>query len=366
MQIHSFIADSAADAVAQIRAQLGPEAVVLNVRKVAGEGLSRLWQKPRIEVLAHLPEQPAPVLNAVDALAELREELAAIRNRVDSRTVAPLPKVEMPPEPILPEPVFMASTVEDSKPSSTWRIAKYLENTGLLPLHAQRVVDRLCARHGENPPTELAKELNVTRALLAELWPASRAQIESRVHLFIGAAGVGKTTCVCKWLAQSVLVEGRTAHVWRLDGRTANTAESLSVYCEILGVPLERLASPSGVPAGVESLFIDVPGVNWTDASAVQDLARLMAVLPPAQVHLVLNTAYEVPVLMAQVRAFSALPITDLIFTHLDEEARWGKIWNFVFGTNYTPGFLSAGQNVPGDFFSASVEKILSRQFPCK
>ena len=59
MQVHSFIAESAPDAGAQIRAHLGPEAVVLNVRRLAGEGLARLWQRPRIEVLAYKPDAPA-------------------------------------------------------------------------------------------------------------------------------------------------------------------------------------------------------------------------------------------------------------------------------------------------------------------
>ena len=55
MKIYTFIADSAPEAVAQIRAQLGPEAVVLNVRKIEANGIGKLWKKPQIEVLAHLP-----------------------------------------------------------------------------------------------------------------------------------------------------------------------------------------------------------------------------------------------------------------------------------------------------------------------
>jgi flagellar biosynthesis GTPase FlhF len=81
-------------------------------------------------------------------------------------------------------------------------------------------------------------------------------------------------------------------------------------------------------------------------------------------VHLVLNAAYEAPLLLTQARAFAALPVTDVIFTHLDEEQRWGKIWNVVLGTNFTVSFLSAGQNVPGVWVRATPEQILSRQFP--
>jgi len=53
-------------------------------------------------------------------------------------------------------------------------------------------------------------------------------------------------------------------------------------------------------------------------------------------------------------RAFSQLPITNIIMTHLDEEPKWGKLWNLVLGTNYSIGHLSAGQNIPGEFVSAT------------
>ena len=52
-------------------------------------------------------------------------------------------------------------------------------------------------------------------------------------------------------------------------------------------------------------------------------------------------------------------PVTDLIFTHLDEETRWGKLWNFVLGTDLPIRFLSAGQNVPGHFREATADLLL-------
>ncbi|HYG35194.1 MAG TPA: hypothetical protein VEC99_10440, partial [Clostridia bacterium] len=82
---------------------------------------------------------------------------------------------------------------------------------------------------------------------------------------------------------------------------------------------------------------------------------------PDAEVHLVLNAAYEGQLLLAQGRAFGTLPVNDVILTHIDEEPRWGKLWNFVLGTNYTVSYLSAGQNLPGDFQPADPERVLSR-----
>jgi flagellar biosynthesis GTPase FlhF len=55
-----FVAASAEEAVAQIRARLGSDAVVLRVRPLKAPGLARLWQKPMIEVVACRPEPPPP------------------------------------------------------------------------------------------------------------------------------------------------------------------------------------------------------------------------------------------------------------------------------------------------------------------
>jgi flagellar biosynthesis protein FlhF len=257
----------------------------------------------------------------------------------------------------------------------SWRVGEVLEISGLMPLHAQQVLERLHSSHGDLPPASLAEELVLARQALAGLWrhPAEPAGEERAPHVFVGPAGAGKTTCLCKWLAHARLIEGRSARVWRLDTATANTAESLSVYCEILGVPVERTVrgergegrnNSSPLTSQAEMNFIDLPGLDWRNAGAIHELKQTLAALGPSRVHLVLNAAYEVALLLAQTRAFSGLPIDDLILTHLDEEPRWGKIWNIVLGTNYPVRFLSAARNVPGEFLTATPERILARQFP--
>lgn len=381
MQIHTFIAESAADAIAQIRETLGPEAVVLNVRRPPVEGLARLWQKPSIEVLAHVPDMQASAVR-LHMLNELREELRAIRQKVECRQAGSA-KATITTEEGSPrheesgQGAFAAdesASFQRPMPDSAvglseggWRVRTLLENSGLLPLHAQSVIEELRVLHGDVAPNSLAQEIKLARNVLLSRWgkPAVNKAARTNTHVFIGPPGVGKTTCLCKWLAQTVLVEGRSASVWRLDGRGANTAEALSVFCEILGVPLERF-QPELPTQNDAVLFIDLPGVNPTETAGLSTLGVQLSQLPDPQVHLVLNAAYETSLLLAQVRAFATLPIADLIITHLDEELRWGKFWNLVLGTNYNLRFLSAGQNIPGEFTTASPEKILDRQFQRK
>lgn len=332
-----FVAASAEEAVAQIRARLGPDAVVLHVRPLKAPGLARLWQKPMIEVVACRPQPPPPAPPAAPdlsgALAGLRQELDEIRQQVDVN-------------------------------NSGWRSAQLLQKTGLLPLHAKHILDTAQAERGERPPASLHAEIALVRGVLEKSWREAPACLPQSVHILIGPAGSGKTTALCKWLAQTSLVEGRLARVWRLDGITANTAESLSVYCEILNVPHERVWQDSWGAIAEDIAFVDLPGVDWRDPAAVEELGALTRRFGQAHLHLVLNGAYDISVLLAQRRAFSSLPVEDLIITHLDEEPHWGKLWNLVLDGGHGLRHLSSGHNIPGEFQEATAEKILRRQFP--
>jgi flagellar biosynthesis protein FlhF len=333
-----FIAASPEEAVAQIRARLGPDAVVLNVRPLKAPGLARLWQKPMIEVVAYRPEPPepppAPTAAPVnEALAVFRQELEDIKQQVDLN-------------------------------NSGWRVAALLQKTGLLPLHAQHVLDALKSAHGDNPPSNLSEEIALAREQLARDWRAPYAIGPHSTHALIGPAGSGKSTLLCKWLTQTALVEGRLARVWRLDGATANTAEFVSVHGEALNAAVERCWTPDGRDLDEDIGFIDLPGVDWRSPLAVRELSQQLGRLGSPHIHLVLNGAYDINVLLAQARAFSVLPLEDLIISHLDEEPHWGKLWNLTLGSGLPIRHLSAGQNIPGEFWEASAERILARQFP--
>ena len=76
-----------------------------------------------------------------------------------------------------------------------------------------------------------------------------------------------------------------------------------------------------------------------------------------------LNAAYDTTASLAQARALATLRISDVIVTHLDEEPRWGRLWNLVLGTGLPIRFLSAGQNIPGEFTEARVDRVLSHVF---
>lgn len=304
MKVVPFIAENPAAALAQIHEQLGPEAIVVSVRPLPRQGLARFWPKTGpVEVLACVAE-------AEQSDSDLGRPFAG------SATV----------------PAGCARSL-------------------VAPARGQRPIQAL--HDGSQRP-----------------------------HVFIGPPGTGKTTLLCKWMTLCVLTENRAARVWRLDGVSANTAEFINIYAEMLGLGLERFWTP---PLGIQPveqpgetgpseparrastiegggdkkgdlLLVDLPGVQAGDTQGLSALRDLLASLPSPRLHLVLNAAYETPILSEQFRAFALFSPEDVSLTHLDEEQRQGKLLDFILGTNCSLRFLSTGQKIPGDLVIAEAE----------
>ncbi|HSY19618.1 MAG TPA: hypothetical protein VK815_14850 [Candidatus Acidoferrales bacterium] len=337
MKLSSFTADNANDAVRLVQENLGPDAVIVSVRKVAGNGIARLLSRGHIEVTAGVPDEAAPakrhvVPPGVDAYTPFKEEV-------------------MEPE------------ISQRAPHR-WRSVAWLESLGLLPEYADRLEQKISGSHGPLPPANPIEEWHWVRDSLATFWRPHRhaADGTGRPHVFIGPPGVGKSTVICKWLTTAVLRHGQRARVSRLDGETANTAEFLSLHSEMIGAPCERYWNE---PTGPEDLlFVDLPGVEPHNAKALACLRDVLFSLPQPHIHLVLNAAYETSLLFEQFNAFAPLMPEDLIFTHLDEEHRRVKLWNFVLGTNCTLGWLAGGQKIPGEFVQADASLLFPHGKP--
>jgi flagellar biosynthesis protein FlhF len=330
MKLSTFTAENAHEAVRIVQQHLGPDAVVVNVRQLPAQGFSRLLNRNgHIEVTACVPEISAP-RHSVPAGSD---DYVPFQDHVEDSSL----------------PV---------RPEHRWRSIAWLESLGLLPEFADRLEKKLSAAHGALPPASPIAEWNLVRDTLATFWrPPNRATEKSpRPHVFIGPAGAGKTTAICKWLTSAVLRGEQSARVWRLDGETVNTSEFLTLHCELLGVPVERFWS--GAEVAENFLLVDLPGVEPHDAAGLKKLREQLQSLPAPHVHLVLNAAYDTEILFEQFHAFASFLPEDLIFTHLDEERRRVKLWNFVLGTNCRMAWLAGGQKLPGEFKAAETSLL--------
>ena len=330
MKLSTFTAENAQAAVRIVHENLGPEAVIVNVRQLSAQGFSRLLNRHgHLEVTACVPDPPAPPPTVA----------------ADSGDYVPFGEL-----------------MDDSSPAPRaerrWRSIAWLESLGLLPEFADRLETKLRFANAGLPPQNPIAEWHLVRDTLAAFWrpPPKHVDNIGRPHVFIGPAGCGKTTVICKWLTTAVLRGEQSARAWRLDGETVNTSEFLSLHCELLGVPVERFWNDA--PVTEELLFVDLPGVETHDATGMKKLGEQLQSLPAPHVHLVLNAAYDTELLFEQFRAFATFLPEDLIFTHLDEEHRRVKLWNFVLGTNCHLGWLAGGQKLPGEFKPAETSLL--------
>jgi len=222
----------------------------------------------------------------------------------------------------------------------------------LRPQHADVLTAQLQKHLGGTRPRNLIEEMELAREVLVEQWHRFSTRAEQPglpVRVLVGAPGVGKSTALCKWVTQETFLRQRPARLWRLDGAQPNTAEFLSLHGEMMQVPVERVWTDSlDVPEDTLR-FVDLPGVPATEA-AVEELAAHLKPLGPAEVQLVLNSAYDLELLLEQARVFSTLPLAGLIFTHTDESDDWSKLWNVALAAELPVTFRSGGQAMPGGF----------------
>ena len=318
---YKFTVRSADHAVALIREKLGPTARVLSVRAVEPTGLFRFLRPPSLEVIAQVDAPaPAPTLTAVSA-----EPAAPVSHSHD-----------------LP-----ADSRRAASPTTTLGLAGLLRRSGL----SEPALNRL--QTDVQWPGLAALPLH--RAL-AETSRLLRAQAEARPTraplsraAFLGTAGVGRTTALCKWISSEVFRRARRGHVVAVEFDRPNPLGPLPVFSEALGVPLAHFPceTQAAVPGGF--VYYDLPPFSALRSAANLPLADWLDREQITERVLVLNAAYDRATLREAHAAGRDLGATHLVFTHLDEVPHWGKLWDYLFDEALEPLFLATGPSLTGD-----------------
>jgi flagellar biosynthesis protein FlhF len=331
---YKFTVRSTDEAVALIRERLGPAARVLSVRAAAAPGLKKLFAAPRLEVIAQVDgAEPAAIDESSDepALPEAAPAAPAARARL-----APFP--------------------------STLGLTGLLRRTGI----SDTALERLQA----GPGWAGLDALPLHRAL-AEAARLLRSQTEARAvraplsrAAFLGAAGVGRTTALCKWIARETFRRARAGHVVSVEFDRPNALGPLPVFSEALGVPLAHFpcGTEPAVPGGF--VYFDLPALSVRRPADNASLRFFLEREQIAERVLVLNAAYDRAALRDAYAAGRDLGATHLVFTHLDEVPQWGRLWDFLFDEAVEPLFLATGPSLTGDCEEDVPGAIMRRTLP--
>lgn len=380
--LHRFVVSSAQEAVVQIREKLGPDAEVISVQQLKGSGLERFLSSPKLEVVAHVkPTTQVPEQMPTDSMREPAME--------DSESASPsssaLPSVPTAAEAseskkdVSPDPptsvegsskkegvsyVQRSSFLERVRKQSNsvdLTCSQFLEKAGLSP--------RLLARMASDNTWKSISEAPLAQGIMqAVSWLKSyrkelpNADLSNRVA-FIGSAGSGKTTALCKLLARDVFIYGKCPEVLRMEVDKPHMDVGLSLYCDVLGVPY--YSSESDVDFNSDTLlYLDFPGYSLRD---VKEQERMLAELDRLAVTsraCVLNASYEEGILNRSLEIAQKLGATHQILTHVDELIHCGKLWSYLLDPERPLLFLSNGQNVAGDRIDDVMGYLIERTFP--
>ncbi len=415
MHVKVFHAFTMQEAIQSIKAELGPDAVILSTKDVRQRGSVAKWfGRPLIEVTAAIDRRETPTDAPMPAAA------------------SPAPQIHRDPSPdpsVVPVSRFQDTlrnvTHDGPAPKLTPKRAaappgellKGLRRATAGAPHLARVRDELRGLHQHlleaypedavaapknvpGPMTALYRDL-VTRSLavptavsfvqclhdqlsgearrdqtairaalrelmkreMAEGIPLMAAEDDRKVGVFFGPSGSGKTTAIAK-LASTLVSEGRTVALLSMDVYRSSAVEQLRKYATALELPFETAGTRQAAAEGLRRLcdadvvLVDTGGRNIMETGLLSDIRWLTTLDHVVETHLVLPATTREEDLLATVRRCAEYSVRRLLFTKLDESTGVGSLLNVHKQTRIPFSYFSTGPGVPHDFEVAGADRL--------
>src|SRR5260370_14467904 len=369
MKIKRYMAESMRAALAQVRAEQGPDAVILSSRRVA-EGIEVIAAVDYDEALFAGATQKRPSVAAAETV-----QLPAAARSPEAPTPSPASspmslfdqmlaseevfRLVMPPEddekvPTAAAPAREASRAPDGSYHEMQRELKELremlrgelahmswhEKRPRDPLQA-RVLEQLTAMDitpdvavalaartpkvaASKDPSNLPVELLATYLRVVDrLGP-----VNGGVIALVGPTGAGKTTTIGKLATRWSMQHGsQDLALVSTDGYRVGARDQLMTYSRLLGAPLHTANTGEELAQALERLkskkliLIDTAGMGPRDVRLKEQLAALKLGAARARVYLALPAHGEANALDEAVRSFANLAPDACILTKVDEPA---------------------------------------------
>ncbi len=327
------------EALAVVKRELGPGAVILGTRQLPPTGTLGWARRMRVEITAAPAESVSPAPRAAPASVSKPKPIAA----------PPPPAPPKAPEALYP--YFLNLVQQDVTAELAGRIVKHA--AARLP-------------GGQAPTREQCVEA-IRLQIAALIPPEAGFTIEpgaKRRVALVGPAGSGKTTTTAKLAALLKFKQKRSVVLLSCDVHRLDAAAALGCYAEVLGVPMVSVQTAAeardalAAHAAADVILIDTPGIGPRDQARFARLASVLRVLRPDDTHLVLPASLAPSVHARIAESFAPLRPTRLALTHLDEVVGLGVLLNVVDKLQLGVSCVSTGQAVPQDLETPSVVDI--------
>ncbi|MBY6050332.1 flagellar biosynthesis protein FlhF [Cytobacillus firmus] len=376
MKVKKFMAASMPDAMKQIRAELGKDAVILNSRVVYTGGVLGFFKKRSIEVMAaadpnqEIEQKPAVKPAVIPAAAnhfkenteeslftgsktsnELIREISSLKQMMSS--LAGGQQISM----VYPEPIRKVMHVLKEQ-----EIDNSIQDQVL-----QVLLEKWYLGGAKAKVTEVEAWMHEELIKQIENIPFSGISFTKKYINVAGPTGVGKTTTLAKMAAECVIKHKKKAAFITADTYRIAAIDQLKTYAGILDIPLEVCYTIDDFRQAAEKLkdydlvLIDTAGRNFRNRQYVEDLKNMIDFEKDMETFLVLSLTAKQKDMEDIYNQFSIIDIDKLIFTKADETSTYGAMYNIIHKYKKGAAYITNGQDVPDDILMAGPEAIVKQ-----
>jgi len=381
MRVKRYLMKDMSKAMTHIRADLGPDAVILSSRQVRRDGFLGRLRAPVWEVLAaadsaqpnqallktllsseramatseNLPANesalpPQQDSSYTEELRALRQEIRDLQAAVTqlTRRSAIAPVLQLPP---LLQEVHQSLLDQRFLPEVATDITLKVAQT----LSPQALSDRRA----------IQGQMALYLANLLTVKELSRLHDDHPPILFmVGPTGVGKTTTIAKLAADYALRKNIPVTLATTDTYRVAAIQQLETYGEILGLPVNVVYSPDELRDLAEKqtddgiILVDTPGRSPFNSAELDSLRSFLEPVPNKEVFLALSACTKGADLEQAVSRFGPMMPDGLLFTKLDETDAVGPLFNTACRTGLPLTYVTTGQKVPDDIEIARPDRV--------
>jgi flagellar biosynthesis protein FlhF len=188
----------------------------------------------------------------------------------------------------------------------------------------------------------------------------------SRIWVFLGTTGVGKTTTIAKIAAGGVLDQKRKVGLITLDTYRIGAIDQGRTYAKILNIPFASVATISefrsalGRMSSLDLVLVDTVGRSALCKDYIPQVGEYLEGIDPCT-FLLMPVATRDSEMDAVTGTFSELDIHRMIFTKADEAIHSGSVITHNLLHRIPVSYITTGQRVPEDIEEASSSKIIHR-----
>jgi len=351
VKIKKFVATSMPEAMKQIRADLGADAVILNSKEIRQGGFLGLFKKRKIEVVAVLDPQPV-VQNKREVGNNNLASNVATANDTESNSK------------VLSEIKYMKKILEQQVKQSNHRFLpdyqlayQYLIEQEIEEGLAKELIESVITEHEKEEQSATRESVFTTlqTELKSRLKDVSFQGItyDQQIIQFVGPTGVGKTTTLAKIAANCMLIDKKSIAFITTDTYRIAAIEQLKTYARILDVPVEVAYTTEDYHqavkkfSGYDLILVDTAGRNFRDEKYIKELEKNVDI--DTKTFLVLSLTAKPNDIVDIYHQFQHLSIHEVIFTKLDETLQYGSMINIALKNKVGIAYLTNGQDVPDD-----------------